>query len=388
VKLFQIHSSSLAENNGSNVHALELFQNITDLGIDVTIFSRKSKKNKCNNTKMIQVPFVDHKYLKEFSFQLMLFIYIINYSITQKPDIMYSRQSNNSFAPAIASYITKIPYVVEINGFIIDEMRMNRQSSLEIKFAQICESLNYYLCKKIIAVTNGIKISLQDMYSVPEEKIIVINNGANTDLFKPMNKTEAKNLLSLSLSDTHICFVGNLAPWQGVEYLIEASPIILKKYPRIKFLIVGNGPIKETLIQLAKEKSVLDYFLFVGSVPYEKVSLYINSSAICVAPFVNNRNEKIGLSALKMYEYLACNKPIVASDISGVGDLLDKSGGGIKVPPEDTNELASAIIKLIDNNDLRCKMGYNGRNYVVFNHSWKLVAKKVIDVCENTLKEA
>ena len=90
---------------------------------------------------------------------------------------------------------------------------------------------------------------------------------------------------------------------------------------------------------------------------------------VCVAPFIRVRNERIGLSPLKIYEYLACGKPVVASDIKGIGDLLRNSNAGIGVKPEDPVELANAIIKLLKNEKLRGKMGKNGRKIVINNYN-------------------
>ena len=103
-----------------------------------------------------------------------------------------------------------------------------------------------------------------------------------------------------------MCFVGHLAAWQGVEFLIYASPLILGKCPEIRFLVVGDGVMRDKLLELVSEFGLADKFVFTGRVPYECVPLYINAADVCVAPFIRERNSKIGLSALKTYEYLAC----------------------------------------------------------------------------------
>jgi len=140
---------------------------------------------------------------------------------------------------------------------------------------------------------------------------------------------------------------------------------------------------RDKLLEIASKMGLSDKFTFTGRVPYEDVPLYINAADICVAPFIKERNSKIGLSALKTYEYLACGKPIVASSISGVKDLIDLSGGGISVTPEDPGELANAVVKLISDQKTRNMMGEQGRKYVVENHSWDGVARKILDICDD-----
>ena len=256
-----------------------------------------------------------------------------------KPDLFYARLSGSGASSTIVSSILGIPQVGEVNGITIDEMIIQGSSKSKIKIAQLIESINLKGCSKLIAVTDGVKKGLMEIYFIPESKIVVINNGANTELFIPMDKNKVKNELNLDSTLHYICFVGNLIPWQGVEYLIRAAPLILKEFADARFLIVGDGIMKKEWMKLADDLGLLDNFIFTGRIPYEKVPVYINASDICVAPFIKERNSKIGLSALKTYEYLACGKPLVASAIPGVKDLIELSGGGIAVTPENWKNL-------------------------------------------------
>ncbi len=142
---------------------------------------------------------------------------------------------------------------------------------------------------------------------------------------------------------------------------------------------------KDKLMEIASKLELSDKFTFTGRIPYEQVPLYINAADVCVAPFINERNSKIGLSALKTYEYLACGKPIVASGISGVKDLIEASDGGISVTPEDPEQLATAVVRLLLDENTRALMGEKGRRYVVENHSWDGVARKILDICNDII---
>jgi glycosyltransferase involved in cell wall biosynthesis len=388
MKLFIIYGRQLDLFNGSNVHAIEVFNNLQNLGVNVFLFSKSSKTENFNNSNIIEVPsthfeFPCSNYLNILIYQLFLLVYLIYYSIKIKPDLFYTRLAGNSISSSVVSSVLKITQIGEVNGITIDEMVIQGSSKLNIMIARVIENINFSRCSKLIAVTSGVKKGLVDTYSIPESKVIVINNGANTDLFIPMNKKEMKDTLNLDISSHYVCFVGNLIPWQGVEFLIKASPFILQEYNDVRFLIVGDGIMKKELMQLAEDMGVLDRFIFTGRVPYEAVPMYINASDICVAPFILERNSKIGLSALKTYEYLACGKPLVASDIAGVKELIEVSGGGVLVTPEDPKELASAVINLLLNENSRSLMGKNGRKFVVENHSWHSVARKVLDVCNS-----
>jgi glycosyltransferase involved in cell wall biosynthesis len=167
--------------------------------------------------------------------------------------------------------------------------------------------------------------------------------------------------------------------------LIHASPLILEKCPDARFFIIGDGVMKDKLLEITSELGLSEKFTFTGRIAYERVPLYINAADVCVAPFIKERNSKIGLSALKTYEYLACGKPIVASSIPGVKDLIESSGGGISVTPENPEKLAAAVVSLLSDEKTRAVMGKKGRRYVVENHSWDGVARKVLEICRDVI---
>ncbi len=151
-------------------------------------------------------------------------------------------------------------------------------------------------------------------------------------------------------------------------------------------MIVGDGSAKNDCIKIAHEFGVFEKFIFTGGIPFEQVPLYVNSSDVCVAPFKIYRNAKIGLSPLKIYEYLACGKPVVSSRIPNI-EFIEQQKAGILVEPENPEELAKAIIKLLENESLREEMGKNGRDLVVKYYSWEANARKVEDICENLINK-
>ncbi|WP_410508082.1 glycosyltransferase family 4 protein [Methanosarcina hadiensis] len=321
-------------------------------------------------------------------------------------DVLYTRNPNFGFLAGLFCRSRCKALVYELNGIPEDESNLIKSKSGEEKtlqkrrtggisgyFSSAKSRLKILVLKKalgfsdkIIAVTPGIKANLESAYQIPGDKITVVPNGANTSLFRPLDQEECRKNLGLDLKSPYICFVGNLAPWQGVEYLVKAAPSILSRYPDCRFLIVGDGVMKNELISLSREFGIENRFVFTGVVPYDRVPVYINASNVCTAPFILARNAKIGLSPLKLYEYMACGKPVVASAINGVGDALEASKGGLSVPPENPGALAEAISELLENQDLRASMGSKSLSYVTENYSWYSVAKQVDKICKSGIK--
>ncbi|MDD4254301.1 MAG: glycosyltransferase family 4 protein [Methanofollis sp.] len=313
---------------------------------------------------------------------------------SRRYDVIYTR---NSFFGVLGDLfsgrIHGTPIICEVNGFFGDEIRLiddNHSSSGIAAWMNrtLCTVSEQYLLKRadaIIAVTAGIKRHLVEEYGVDEKKITVIENGANTGIFRPGDQEEARKKLGLDLSARYICFTGNFAPWQGLPDLVRAIPLIRDTCPAARFLLVGDGVMREQCTTLAEELGVRDRIHFTGRVAYESVPDYVTASDVCVAPFIRDRNDKIGLSPLKVYEYMGCGKPVVASDIAGVRELLDLSGGGIPVRPENPQAIASAVTMLLADREKRTQMGRAGCEYVRKNNSWEVVARKVGDVCSEVV---
>ncbi len=388
--------------DGSLIHRHELVNNLAKLDNEIHIFTTESSNfSHPDNIRC--------HYIRSGS----LLTLTINYFRSsgglvgsETFDVLYTRNPNFGFLAGLFCKSRCKNLVYELNGIPEDENnlirnRCNEEKSLKggqmvnlsrlfssakakLKILVLKKALGF--SDKVIAVTPGIKANLESSYNIPGEKITVVSNGANTSLFKPLEQDACRKELGLELATPYICFVGNLAPWQGVEYLVKAAPSILSRSPGCRFLIVGDGVMKNELLNLSRELGVVDRFVFTGVVPYDRVPVYINASDICAAPFILARNAKIGLSPLKLYEYMACGKPVVASAISGVADVLEASGGGIPVPPENPEALAEAISKLLENQELKTKLGSKGLSHVTENYSWYSVAKQVDGVCKSGRK--
>ncbi len=398
--LDMVRPLSLAD--GSLIHRYELVSNLARLGNEIHIFT-------VGKTSFSSMTNIHSYYIPPGNFLSLTLSYFRNSIFllgSETFDVLYTRNPNFGFLAGLFCKNRCKRIIYELNGIPEDEKNLFREKSEGDKFSHpekrssfsnryfsTHARLKLFILKKalefsdkIIAVTPGIKSNLEKGYNVPGEKIVVVSNGANTSLFRPLEQETCRRELGLDLKIPFVCFVGNLAPWQGVEYLIKAAPSILSRFPECHFLIVGDGVMKDNLLKLCRELGVENRFIFTGVIAYDRVPLYINASDICTAPFIFARNAKIGLSPLKLYEYMACGKPVVASNISGVSDVLEASEGGIPVLPENQGALAEGILKLLENPELRMKLGSKGLSYVTENYSWYSVAKKVNEVCKSEIE--
>ena len=370
--------------DGSNIHKWELVHNLLKLKNEIHILSSENTIPKYENLVLHTIPkTVQHNRLENLTF-------LLDTIKSNDFDILYTRTPANvsGFAGYLAKKRFGKPLVFEINGISYQEKALGNRSSKNLlkfylaKARMYKEIFMWKLGDRIIAVTPGIKEVLLK-HGVSEKKIYVIENGANTDLFRPMNKENSRRDLGLDEDSKYVCFVGSFAPWQGVELLIKAIPLIIEKDVHARFLIVGDGVMKKEWMGLAEYLGVLGKCIFTGSVPYEMVPTYINASDICVVP---KKPMLSGYSPLKLYEYMACGKPIIATRTKGF-ELLEETNSGILINPENPVEFAKSTLMLLENPELMINMGNSGRKYVVANHSWESIAKKVESVCKNLIED-
>ncbi|MFC1937651.1 glycosyltransferase family 4 protein [Chloroflexota bacterium] len=278
----------------------------------------------------------------------------------------------------------RVPSVQEVNGIEID-LAKHAQRGDRISLWLLDRIERYFFPKadKIIAITPKLEKVLTHDYHVPQHRVVVVQNGANTDLFKPMDALAARKRLNLKQSDNCVCMAGSFVRYQGHEYLIKSAPLVLAKNPNTRFLLIGDGETREGLMELARQMECSDRITFTGSVPYERVTLYLGAADVCVAP---KKPLLSGYSPQSLYEYMACGRPVVATRTDGF-EILEQHNAGLLVNPEDAEELARAIVSLLQAPQLRKEIGENARKYVVENHNWKIVATGVAAVCQQAIQE-
>jgi glycosyltransferase involved in cell wall biosynthesis len=392
--LFLAHNINIHSRTGDAIHVCELAENLAALGNYITLVAGSNPYPKLEEKSVIKIPGVNIQYIQKPTFKIprirdiSTLIFCLRIAKKNPLDIIYERNFSCKIG-VLLSKILGIPLIVEINGLVDEEAQMQgkKESSLRRRAGRIMRQLLFRQANRIVAVTQGIKDNLVKSYSINHKAIEVIPNGANINLFKPLDQETVKAELGLIQQYKYVCFVGNLAPWQGVEFLMEAAPLVIEKVPETRFLIVGDGMMYESLQNLVKEYHLEKYFYFMGRISYNVVPKYINASDICVAPFIRARNEKIGLSPLKIYEYMACGKTVVGSNINGVGDFLEKSNAGISFHAENAVELADAIIRLLTDDEMRENMGRNGMKIVNERFSWNNTSKSIVSLCKNIIEQ-
>jgi glycosyltransferase involved in cell wall biosynthesis len=216
---------------------------------------------------------------------------------------------------------------------------------------------------------------LKETYAIPDKKCEIIPNGVDTNLFRDYGDTKEE----LGLDGFIIGYVGVLREWVALDPVFQALKDLDEE---IKMLIVGKeGQFKEN-VDLAKRRGVDDRIFFTGTVQYFYVPKYISAMDICLIPFKANMISRNALP-LKLFEYMACSKPVISSRIPSV-----KSVAGDRVMYASTREeYRENILKLYKDEELRFKMGKECRKLIVENYDWRRIVEKLEGVLSSVAKD-
>ena len=193
--------------------------------------------------------------------------------------------------------------------------------------------------------------------------IHVIPFGVDCQMFQPVT-----NDINRPLSNIRISFIKHLRPKYGPDYLIKAMALILAEHKDVELVMVGAGEMKNDLIQLAKSLNIADQISLIGPIPHQRVSLLLSQTDIFVMPSIFH-NETFGVAAV---EAQAMGIPVVATNVGGVPEAVVHGVTGILVEPKSEQQLADAILTLIENPELRMQMGKAGRQHVLDKYDWNV----------------
>lgn len=392
MNLFVISEQNLDGQFASRTHILEFCRSMAKL-THVTFLSYTARQiiiDTLNGNlefvvieeKPVKFPINNLAYL--FS-TIKIYFTLRKISRSKPVDLIYIRAIPFGLGPLWFARRHGIPTILEINGVWDAEQKLafsylpawNR--SLAKLIARIRNrTMNYacHLADLLIAVTPNISTYLQSK-GITQKKIVIASNGVNTDHFQPFDHIECRRHLGMPADSFIAGYVGSLSAWQGVEDLIEASAIFREEHPNmLKTLIIGDGPQRQLLEELCKAKSLTDTVTFLGSKPYHEIPRQMSACDVLVAP---KKPLSSGYSPLKVYEYLACGRPVVVSDVIGL-EFVAQNELGVSFEAGDARQLADKLEDLYEMPiEIREKMGQRAREYVKQHHSWDSVTTLILD---------
>jgi len=245
------------------------------------------------------------------------------------------------------------------------------------KLLLVFERLTFKTANVSIATNNSYKEIAIKRGRMDPERVYVVRSGPNLDRIKILPAVERLKAGKKYM----VGYVGVMGKQEGIDYLLEAAKHIVKVLDRqdIHFGLVGGGTSLEAMKDYAAELGIADYVTFTGRVSDQELLEMLNTSDICVNPdVVNEMNNKSTMN--KIMEYMALGKAIVQFDM--IEGRFSAGDASLYVVKNDVKDFAEKIVYLLDNAEVREKMGALGRNKVLNELEWKYEAPKLLAAYE------
>ncbi len=380
--------------SGASAHIRENIKHFRKAGHEVFLITnsqnhlkkRESKENKLVPNKSILLYSIIPNVLKIFvknwrirrSNQNLL---LQNKQILDKCDIVYERDAFCNFE--ISNYCNKhqIPHVIECNGFFWGETGSPFHKSPVPTLYKKKHISKWLQADHLIAVSENFKNKMI-AEGVEPSKITVIHNGVDLEAHLGISESEIKGLRQKMGLENHIVigFLGHILEKHRIDMLLESIKSLNDANYPVKGLIVGGG-IWNKYQQQAVEIGIADKVVFTGPVEYAQVPLLVAIMDICTLPGCHDYD-----SPVKLFDYGAAKRPVVAVDFSNVQEIILDAKKGFLFKQGSTSNFVEKLKILINSQSTRNELGNNLFQTVESNHTWQKVAERTLGIFEQVIK--
>lgn len=272
----------------------------------------------------------------------------------EHPAIVQSHGARSNVYTRLAGWFAGVPIVLStVHNSLFDY----GVGTVRRRIYVLAERLTSPLAYRIIAVSHAVAHDLVHRYGISADRVIVIQNGIDASAFAPQ-QPRASVLVELGLrpEDRLIGIVGRMTPQKGHDLLLRALHLLAPRFPRLRCLIIGDGPLEPWLKRQAQELGLTPHCIFMGA--RSDVADLLSVLEIAVLP---SRSEGLPFALL---EAMALGKPVVATRVGGNAEAVEEGQTGLLTPPEDSDAIADALAFLLEHPDDAARMGELGRQRV------------------------
>lgn len=296
---------------------------------------------------------------------------------TDRPELIYERYAYFSFAIAFLSRKYRLPLVLEVNTTCLDyDVR-------KIRLRWLARKIEHYVFKRatlIVVVSSYLKNKIQHHYGIPDTHICITPNAVDPEQFSLSDRVEPDLRLMKARSFVQdkivIGFVGIFVPWHGLDFLIDVFCDLVqtaKVDPSTVLVLVGDGPMRGSIEKKVHDAALSERVLITGKVPHEQIQYFLDLFDVAIMPDSNPFG-----SPMKIVEYMAMGKPIVAPAYGPVTEIITHGETGLLFNPRDKEACIKVIEQFLSSSELREQLGNNARQVVLTQHTWTKNVEKIL----------
>jgi glycosyltransferase involved in cell wall biosynthesis len=302
---------------------------------------------------------------------------------TRRPGFVYHRNSEFNFSGLALAVRYSVPLVLEYNGPMVWMATHWGRRYRHEALAERIELANLHGADLIVAGSVPLRDELVGR-GIDADKILVNPTGVNTDVYSPsVDGGPVRRRLGLE-DKTVVGFVGTFRQWHGADVLAEAFGRLIERAPdlrdNVRLLMVGDAVTMPEVVGSLERHGVLDLAVLTGLVPQSEAPAHLAACDVLASPHVPNVDGTPFFgSPMKLFEYMAMGKGIVASDLDQIGEVLENGRTALLVRPADVDALAAGLERLIREPELRARLGAAARQEAVDHHTWSQHTRLIVD---------
>ncbi len=297
---------------------------------------------------------------------------------TFKPDVVHTHSAKAGFLGRTAAWKLKVPLVIHsVHGAPFHPYQKLVARQLFIRL----ERWASLRCHHLISVADAMTELMVAARVAPREKFTTIYSGMDVEPFANCQQFAQQARRELQFTDEDIV-IGKIARFfhlKGHEYLIEAATTVIAQNPRVRFLLVGDGILRDTYQQRINALGLANHFRFVGLVPPERVPYYLSAMDVLV-----HTSLREGL-ARTLPQALIAAKPVISYDIDGAKEVVLPNETGFLLPPKSVSPLSDAILALAADGKLRRRLGGRGAQLFTQQFRHQHMTRRIRDLYEQLL---
>ncbi|MCK4343714.1 MAG: glycosyltransferase family 4 protein [Bacteroidales bacterium] len=318
-------------------------------------------------------------------------------------DVIYHRYTGNSYIAAFLSKKYSLPLILEFNSSVVwalknwkikqkfpkNLIRIIFNYFIRLPYTIVIEKYNLKNATLIVVVSEVMKENLIEK-GIKEEKILVNPNGV--DPFKYSDKNDGREIRKkYNLQNKLVLgFIGTFGQWHGIIELVKAINIFYNKYPEniqsTKFLLIGDGILMPDVKKIISNSEYQKNIILTGIVPQSDAPDYLAACDIFLSPHIPNPDgTKFFGSPTKLFEYMAMGKPIIASNLAQIGDILSHMESAYLVEPGNISELVKAMKVMVEDENLRKNLGNKTRKEVLERYTWDIHVENILKKLQEIL---
>ncbi len=274
-----------------------------------------------------------------------------------------------------------VPWILETNELYYINAANDRRTTSSPKLLKAHEKWAYQQCDALVCISKSLADLVIEEAGINPQKIIILPNGTDTIRFDP-DKVNPKRIFQ----DATIGFVGHLSAWQRLDILIEALAELRRETIFLNLLVLGDGPMREAWEALSIKLGLSKHVKFVGRVPWSSVPGYIAGFDLGYSGPVPLTAGAMYLSPLKLYEYAAMGKPIIAATYDDILRLNKDNVPCFLFKPGDKADLKNSLRQAYGMRSQWQSMGIQAREVITKNHSWDARVQQLIAHVESILE--